>query len=159
MLIDLPIFNSLEFLSPIVSLLIIDKEEFGRRKGLKLGYSICFLAFIIMYVFKDSSVIFCVTFQRFAQRLTWNFLNIIAMESYNTRIRTLGFGISNCIGKCAGTIAPFIFIPLYYYHVSLPFLVLALITLVNGVVVDLLPSELTLKPLDCAMEVDNKIVE
>jgi VIT1/CCC1 family predicted Fe2+/Mn2+ transporter len=65
------------------------------------------------------------------------------LESYNTKYRTLGYGISNCIGKSAGTIAPFIFIPLYLHIEYLPFLVLGIITAITGALVTLLPSELT----------------
>ena len=72
------------------------------------------------------------------------------MESYSTRLRTMGYGISNCVGKCFGTIAPFVFIPLYYSKEFLPFMVLSMIATINMFLVVLLPSELTQTPLDYA---------
>lgn len=68
---------------------------------------------------------------------------IIALESYSTKLRTLGFGTVNCIGKAAGAASPFIFIPLYFDEVFLPFIVLGILTIVNICAVLLLPYELT----------------
>jgi hypothetical protein len=31
---ELPIFNTLEFLSPVVAFLLIDRKSFGRKRGL-----------------------------------------------------------------------------------------------------------------------------
>jgi len=49
----------------------------------------------------------------------------------------------NCIGKAAGAISPFIFLPLYYQNDEVPFFILGILCLINAYVVTLLPIELT----------------
>jgi hypothetical protein len=76
-------------------------------------------------------------------RLTSIFSFVIVLESYSTNIRTLGFGFCMGIGKVAGAISPFIFLPLYYWNDEATFFILATFCLVASFIVTLLPIELT----------------
>lgn len=63
---DLPIFYSMELLSPWVACAVIDRREVGRKRGLQAGYVCCFAALLLMYFLRDNAVVVCISFQRFA---------------------------------------------------------------------------------------------
>ena len=138
-LVDLPLYNILELFAPFLASYLIDKKSFGRKRGLLMGYVIVIIAMALLYTFRNDAVFFCVALQRSSQRLTWIFLTIITLESFNTKLRTLGYGVCNLIGKLFGAVSPFIFIPLYFQQAYLPFLILGVLTIITALNVFLLP--------------------
>lgn len=85
---------------------------------------------------------------KFCCKINWGTLNILFAESYHTLYRSLGVGTTMAIGRIAGSLAPFIAFPIYFYDAYLIFLICAIISVIMLIVITFYPIDLTKKPLD-----------
>jgi len=111
-----------------VALFLIDLQNFGRKNSLTLGFlSMAFLS-SLAYVFSASSLFeILLSLQRFVLKITASMLVPLTSEIYPTNYRTVGYGWATSIGRLAGTISPYVLLPLFAWDVYSSFLVFAVL--------------------------------
>jgi len=138
-----------EIIATLIVACVIDSKKLGGRKRIAIGGLILLsIVEVSLYLGKKSIIIASVVIIRFSIRIIWSSFIVISSESFPTRTRSLGVGITSGIGKIFGSISPFFMIPLFYVNPYLPFLVAGIISLLVAVLVFFHPLDLTCEPLD-----------
>ena len=69
-------------------------------------------------------------------------------ECFSTKLRGLGSGIAQMIGRLGAAVMPFIIYPLFHEHPHSPFLIFAICSFLGFVTTILMPYDTYSRPLD-----------
>ena len=118
-------------------------DSFLGRKGLMalstFGTAACLYLFTLFTTSQGQLAISCLA--QFLGNILWGVLYSYSSEVYPTPARTLGFGIASALGRVGGALAPLLAGRLLQVQLSLTLHVSALIVVLSGIGMALLPIE------------------
>lgn len=120
----------------ILSILLVDRPNFGRKNSLKYFFGLSALCHLL---FSFSPLILFSSIARFFMKMCFQMLYPCTTESYGTLNRTLGFGFNSAIGRLGATIMPYIILPLIEINPVLIFLFFVAFSLAGSFSAHLLP--------------------
>lgn len=93
----------------LLSILLVDRPNFGRKNSLKYFF---LLSSAMHFIFIFKPFIIFSSLARFFMKMCFQMLYPCTTESYGTLNRTLGFGFNSAIGRLGATIMPYLILPL-----------------------------------------------
>lgn len=143
-----------------IALLIIDLKNFGRKNSLTLCYIVMAVLNVLCYVASTSGVFeLLLSVQRFVFKISSSMLVPLTSELYPTNYRTVGYGWATSIGRFAGTICPYVLLPLYTWDVYSSFLAFAVLFVVSIFTCHSLKYDTADKYLDSFLEEEEVTIQ
>jgi len=140
-----------EIPSIILSTLIIDRKNFGRKNSLSLFLLVLLVFNIIIYYSSSEFFGALISVERFFMKNSFSMLIPLTSELYPTNFRTIGYGFATGMGRVAATVCPYLLFPLFYWDPLSAFIVFALLSLVAFFASYTIPYETSGKYLDCIL--------
>jgi hypothetical protein len=103
---------------------MIDHPSFGRKKSIVIYF---FGAGLFHFLFAFTHLIIMSALARFLMKCAIQSLYPMATETFDTKVRTKGFGICGGMGRIGSIVMPFVLIPLDLWTVYILFGVLSLL--------------------------------
>lgn len=132
----------------ILSTLIIDSKNFGRKNSLSLFLIALFLFNIVIYISPADYFGALISLERFFMKNSFSMLIPLTSELYPTNFRTIGYGFSTAIGRAAATVCPYLLFPLFYWNALSAFIVFAVLSLCAFIASCTIPYETSGRYLD-----------
>jgi hypothetical protein len=98
-----------EIPSFIITVYLIDKQNFGRKNSLIYFFVFCSICHFLFVV--HPAIVFT-SFAGFFMKMCFQMLYPCTTESYGTLNRTMGFGFNSAVGRLGATVVPYIILPL-----------------------------------------------
>ncbi|CAD8201370.1 unnamed protein product [Paramecium pentaurelia] len=133
---------------PALFVMLYSIDKFGRLPTLLFSTTVLILILFSIWYWKLYVIIIGLTIFKFCCKINCGTLSVLFAESYHTLYRSLGLGTTNAMGGLAGSLAPFLIFPIYFYNYYLPFLICSVISLFTLVLLMFYPIDLTKKALD-----------
>ncbi|CAK59584.1 unnamed protein product (macronuclear) [Paramecium tetraurelia] len=133
---------------PAIFVMLYSIDKFGRLSTLLFSTSVLTLILFSTWHWKLYIIITGLAIFKFCCKINCGTLNVLFAESYHTLYRSLGLGTTNAMGGIAGSLAPFVVFPIYFYNYYLPFLICGVFSLFTLILLIFYPIDLTKKPLD-----------
>jgi hypothetical protein len=111
---------------------LIDRPNFGRKNSLTyffIGAAVCHLSYSF------SSFTFFASLSRFFMKDVYQILYPLSTESFETKIRTKGFGFCSGFGRLATVVMPFILFPLDDWSPKSVYITFAILCFLAGYLV------------------------
>jgi len=140
-----------EIPSILLSTLMIDWKNFGRKNSLTIFLLILSIFNIIIYWSPIHLFGLLISIERFFMKNCFSMLIPLTSELYPTNVRTVGYGVSTGIGRFAATICPFILFPLFYWNSLSIFIIFAILSIFACISIYTLKFETSGKYLDCLL--------
>jgi len=112
----------------ILSTILIDKKNFGRKNSLSLFLMLLFILNIIIFFTPIQYFGTLISIERFFMKNSFSMLIPLTSELYPTNFRTVGYGFATGMGRVAATICPYLLFPLFYWNALSAFLIFALLS-------------------------------
>lgn len=138
----------------IVSLLVVDRPGFGRRRSLTTFFGLSGLTHLL---FTISPYTLFSSASRFFMKLCFQMLYPFTTESYGTLNRTIGFGFCSAFGRVGATIMPYILFPLLEISKELVFLSFVLVSLLGMAASYMVPHETLGANLDSTTSLERSL--
>jgi len=99
--------------SILVSLSIIEKENFGRKGSIITMMSIVLTLFVSMFIFPLSSFVFLIALVKLSQKIAYGMLYPLTTELYPTTMRIPGFSFATAFGRLGAATMPSVVLALF----------------------------------------------
>jgi putative MFS transporter len=137
---------SSEIPSIVVGYLIVERDMFGRKNSMIIGFLACGASLLIATLF--SGFVFWVSVSRGFINCVFIIVSPYTTELYPTNIRTTGLGMASAASRIGGIIMPWITLGLFGIGPTLPFVGFVAFSAVGAYCCYKLPYDTTNKALD-----------
>ncbi|CAD8183875.1 unnamed protein product [Paramecium octaurelia] len=143
------ILFSFEFCFSIIIYYFIDNPHYGNRIKI-IAYSgfALLLSNVLLYIYQESFLYVGLFIIKIATRGLFSTISILACESYPLYLRSQGCGIAQAVGKIGVIPSPYLLVPLLFFDPYLPFLLMALLSVLILMFACVFDKDKTLKHLE-----------
>lgn len=129
-----------ELPSNVMSIFMSNSKMLGRTKSMTIGFLITMVCSLLCIFFIDNIFIFAAIL-KFAINIPFSIIYVYVSESYPTKIRSLGLGITNSFNRLAGIMTPVFSQLLFNVTATFPYIVFSVISVLASIVCAFLPFE------------------
>ena len=138
-----------ELPSVILSFILIDLKNFGRKNSLTICCFILGIFNFLAYLFGATEFFSTLlSIQRFFLKVSFSMFVPLTSELYPTNYRTVAYGYATSIGRLGATISPYVLLPLLSWNLYLPFVVFGILNMISAYASHSIKFETAGKPLD-----------